>query len=412
MKKQNALKIGLVDPIRTGRHFLAELDLRKLEYLVIESGIMAGVPEVAGNSGRFIQAAPSIELMAEKLSRLGVTHLIGCFDQTTTYADQLCAQMGLPFNGLRLSEARRNKALMIETLRKADIRVPRQFETAQVKHLLAWVDANKYPVVLKPVDSGGTDNVYLCDSVADVDENFHKILHAKNLAGEINTSVLAQEYVDGVEYIVDCVSSAGVHSSIAFFEYQKGTRNGRAFIYEKVTFLKSDHPVSTRLREFAYRVLDKLDVRDGASHMEVKINSRDEIVFIEVGVRISGGDSNRLVQSARADGKSQIQYVLDAIQGLPLPSDNYETAHDVVRVCVISEAEGRLKSFRNLESIQSLRSFAFLDLRVKPGQRVSKTISPDTLAGYVELVHTDPSILAEDQKRLDEILSQGVLVFE
>jgi L-amino acid ligase len=373
---------------------------------------MDGVREVAGNSDRCIRATSSVEVMAEKLRKLRVTHLIGCVEHSMLYAEQLCAQMGLPSNGLRLSEARRNKALMIETLRKAAIRVPIQFETDQLPDLLAWAQVNQYPVVLKPVSSGGTDNVYLCHSNTDIADNFHKVLGAKNFTGAINTSVLAQECVDGIEYIIDCVSLEGVHSSVAFFEYQKGTHNGRAFIYEKVRFLRSDNPVCQKLRGFAYRVLDELEVRDGPSHMEVKINSRGEVVFIEVGARLSGGESYRLVQEARADGKSQVQYVLDAIQGLPLPSADYETAKGVVRVCIISEVEGRLKSFRSLESIRALRSFSRLELSVEIGQMVSKTTDLNSLAGYIELVEADPSILAEDEKRLDEILSQGVLLLE
>jgi biotin carboxylase len=224
--------------------------------------------------------------------------------------------------------------------------------------------------------------------------------------------VLAQEYIDGVEYIIDSVSSGGAHSAVGLFEYQKGTRNGRAFIYEKITFLNSNQPVSQRLREFAYRVLDELEIRNGASHMEVKINSRDEIVFIEVGARTSGTSVPRLTQLARADGKGPIEYVLDTIQGLPLPGDNYETGRGAVCVCIVSECEGHLKSFRNLEVIEALRSFAFMELSVKPGQKVSRTIDLASLAGYVALVHADPDILADDQRRLDELLSQGVLDLE
>ena len=42
-----------------------------------------------------------------------------------------------------------------------------------------------------------------------------------------------------------------------------------------------------------------------------------------VGARVSGGDSYRMVQHARKDGKSQVDYVLETIQGLPLPDDHY-----------------------------------------------------------------------------------------
>lgn len=412
MNTQTPLKLGLVDPIRTAKSFIPELERRKIDYLIIESGLMGGVPEVAGDGGRFVRATSSVELMAEVLRKHRVTNVIGCVEHSMIYAEQLCAQMGLPFNGLRLSEARRNKRLMIETLQQANVRVPRQFETDRLEELLAWVRGNGYPVVLKPVSSGGTDNVYLCRSEAEVVENFHKVFRAKNFIGSINTSVLAQEHVDGIEYVIDCVSLDGVHCSIDFMQYQKGSHNGRAFIYEKIYVLKAEDPVCRKLRAFAYRVLDALEVRNGASHMEVKINSAGEVVFIEVGARLSGGDSYRMVQGARADGKSQVQYVLDTIQGLPLPNADYESAKSAVRVCIIAEAEGRLKSFKNLDSIRALRSFFHLELPEEIGQMIVKTFDLGSLVGYVELVHADPAVLADDERRVDEILSQGIMLLE
>ena len=398
MNSRSAAKIGLVDPIRTSKAFIPELERRKVDYVVIESGLMGGAP------------VEPIEVVAERLRKARVTSIIGCVDPSITYADRLSALLGLPFNGLRLSEARRNKVLMNEAGRKANLRAPLQVEATDVKSLLAWVASTGYPVVVKPTSSGGTDNVYRCDSDAEVEAAFHKILDKKNLMGSINTSVMAQELVDGIEYVIDCVSFEGVHASIDFFEYQKGTHNGRAFIYEKERFLRSDDPISLRLRSFGCAALEALEFRTGASHMEVKIDSKGDIVFIEVGPRLNGGDIYLQVQQSRADGKSQMEYALDAALGLPAPDSSYRTANESVRVYIVSGVEGTLKEVVHLDEIEALGSYTRRHLNVEAGQPVVKTTDLTNDAGWIDLSNPDPGALRRDEERLDEILAKGVLV--
>lgn len=401
--------IGLVDPVRTARAFLNELECRNIPFVIIESGL---VGELRNLRGFVIHATPTIETMAEQLRKLKITHLIGCVDPSITYADRLCAQLGLPFNGLRLSEARRNKVLMNDAVRKAHLRTPAQFETDRFEDLSSWLDHVTYPIVIKPVSSGGTDQVYLCESVNQASEYFHRIYGTKNLMGTINTSVLAQEYINGLEYAVDCVSFNGVHIPIDIFQYQKGTHNGRAFIYEKERFLRSDNPMSRRLQEFAQGALDALEFRTGASHMEVKHTSCDDLVFIEVGPRLNGDDAHKLVRLTRADGKSQLEYTIDAVLGNPPPDSIYQTAKEGLRVHIISESEGRLKALRNCDKIESLSSFTHMSLHVEIGEHVARTTDLTNGAGWIDLTNADLAMLQNDERRLDGILGDGILVFE
>lgn len=407
MYRSTALKIGLVDPIRTAKAFIPELERRGVDFVIIESGLAPPT-----QSAHEVLRAPSIDTMAEQLRRLKVTHIIGCVDPSITYADSLCAQIGAPFNGLRLSEARRNKARMNEALRRAGLRVPAQFETSSRNELAAWLATVALPVVLKPVASGGTDNVHLCASADDVLRCFDLIMDRKNLMGGHNTSVLAQEYIDGTEYVIDCVSFDGQHIPIELFEYQKGTHNDRAFVYEKERYLRFEHPYSERLRAFALTALDALEFRVGASHMEVKINSKEEIVFIEVGARLHGADVFKMVRDTRADGRSQLDYALDAVLGCPPPAVAYETARDGVRVYIISHEEGRVVGMRNFDQIERLPSYSRTELNVQVGAVVTKTTDLSNDIGFIDLANADPTTLQRDESRLDEILRAGVLVYE
>jgi hypothetical protein len=76
-------------------------------------------------------------------------------------ADALSERMGLPTNGSARSAARRDKYQMIETLRAAGIRCARQLRTADPDEAVAWA-GTAYPVVVKPLSSSSTDNVFIC----------------------------------------------------------------------------------------------------------------------------------------------------------------------------------------------------------------------------------------------------------
>lgn len=398
-------KIGLVDPVRTAKAFIPELRRREIDFVVIESGLMGTL------EGEDVVRAPSIDLVAEALRAGGVTHVVGCVDPSITYADRLSAELGLSFSGLRRSEARRNKAMMAAAVRAAGLRVPKQREIHSEAELRAHLAAFVLPVVVKPVASGGTDNVHLCSTLDEAVAAYGAIFEQRNLMGEINRSVLVQEYIDGIEYVVDSVSFGGVHVPIDFFEYQKGTHNGRAFVYEKERFLRFEDDRSTRLWPFAQRVLDALEFRVGAGHMELKIDSRGEIVFIEIGPRLNGGDIFKIVRDTRADGKSQLDFAIDAAIGAPPPSASYRSAREGVRVYVIAEREGRLVGFDHLEEIEALASYTRTQWFVELGTHISRTTDMSSDVGWIDLTSADPVSLAADERRLDQILRRGVLRF-
>lgn len=47
-----------------------------------------------------------------------------------------------------------------------------------------------------------------------------------NGLGSVNEGALVQEYLDGMEYVVDTVSRAGAHRVCAIWEYDKRSING------------------------------------------------------------------------------------------------------------------------------------------------------------------------------------------
>jgi hypothetical protein len=94
------------------------------------------------------------------------------------------------------------------------------------------------------------------------------------------------------------------------------------------------------------------------------------------------------------------------------PDPKYETVKAGVRVYIVAETEGRLKDLAHIDEIKALDSYTRMSLHVEPGRDVVKTTDLSNDAGWIDLTNVNPKLLREDEKRLDQLLDAGVLIFE
>lgn len=109
-------------------------------------------------------------------------------------------------NGAETKMWRRHKFDMQERLRDVGIRAIRQIYAKSAEEANKWQQAEnhgKWPIIVKPAMSGGTDGVYWCHSPADVEKAFKEECGKMNVNGNLNDCLLAQEFLEGVEYSVD-----------------------------------------------------------------------------------------------------------------------------------------------------------------------------------------------------------------
>jgi biotin carboxylase len=143
-------------------------------------------------------------------------------------ADRLSARMGLRSNGEEGSLARRNKYDMGEKVRAAGVRAVKQRLCRSEAELLAFFieefgvaltgsssgymynsasysSPDGFRCVVKPVQSAGTDHVFLCDSIDEALTAFASIHGHVNGLGLVNDGALVQEFLAGKEYVIDKV---------------------------------------------------------------------------------------------------------------------------------------------------------------------------------------------------------------
>lgn len=132
------------------------------------------------------------EIAERKLNVL--SWIIGC-ESGVSFYDKLCHKLDLPYsNDFTLSQHRRNKFLMQEKIKSDGNRGIKQKLISSKEEALDYINNNlTYPLIIKPVDSAGTEGVTLCKSEEDVVHALHRFLGAHNIFGLVNNTMLVQE---------------------------------------------------------------------------------------------------------------------------------------------------------------------------------------------------------------------------
>jgi hypothetical protein len=220
-------------------------------------------------------------------------------------------------------EERRNKYLMIESIRSAGIPTVQQKlcttreEAVEFATALLGLDANssgpltgnnssssrssnsfeesRNKVVIKPVRGCASDDVYLCHDVDSVISAFDRIYGSVIFGspGRRHEAVLVQEFASGQEYAIDTVSKDGKMKIVAIWKYDKRPANGAPFVYYATRlFDDNDHTntvdneaISSVLYEYLNSCLDALSIKWGITHSEVIVTPSGGPRLVEVNCR-------------------------------------------------------------------------------------------------------------------------------
>lgn len=330
-------------------------------------------------------------------------------------ADSISARMGLRSNGEAKSLARRNKYHMGEAVRNAGVRAVKQFACTsqqEVKAFLRTLTAEPLKCVVKPVQSAGTDDVFLCSSEDEAVTAFDRIYGKRNGLGLINESVLVQEFLAGKEYVIDKVSKDGTHKLVAIWEYDKRSVNNANFVYFGMRLCSPDTEKSQQMVKYADKVLAALDINQGPSHMEIMFCS-DGPCLVEVGSRCQGGEGTWLPVAEECIGYTQVNVTLscytDSLLFDRIEKDRYPVKAFGRELDMVNRQGGIVRSLPGEAVIRSLPSFRSLSWEIKPGDYAPVTIDCFTRPGCVQLVHESEAQADEDFERVHNLEFMGLI---
>jgi biotin carboxylase len=185
-----------------------------------------------------------------------------------------------------------------------------QILAADESTLVNWATHHgKWPVVIKPTLSAGSDSVAICQTAQDVRQAFQSTIGKANKLGGINDAVLGQEFLKGQQYLVNTVSVDGRHYVGEIWSFDS-TFEGAHQVYDRQLLLPPNGQLQDQIVSYVYQVLDALEIRRGAAHTEVML-TRDGPRLIESAARMTGKIGQKALLAAI--GHHHIRYVPTAI---------------------------------------------------------------------------------------------------
>jgi len=285
--------------------------------------------------------------------------------------------------------------------KEAGLRAVREASGTKWAEVAGFLEIESLPVVVKPVESAGSDGVMLCRTKQEAEAHFHLLMNAQRKVGSQGAAVLVQEFLKGKEYVVDHVSRDGVHKTVGLWVYDKRPCNGAQFVYYGKLPVPSTSEVAQKIIPYVRSVLDALQIKHGPTHGEVMMTN-DGPCLVEMNCRTHGGDGV-WIPLARAlhGGYSQVDVALDAsldLEAFAKVPDVPPFPFKASGVCLdlINMREGLVTGTPGFDRIRSLPSFVSLESGIQVGMHVERTIDMFTSPGGVVLTNKDEKALERD----------------
>jgi len=407
----NAPVAVIVDPYSTGCLVAKEIAKRGCVLMALwtkgfSDDMKAHVPMSAGTMNYFceVDEHDSLEATAQAVrAACDGRELTACLaggEAGVDLADALSEYLQLRTNGTQIPN-RRDKKIQQELIRKTGLRSVRQSCGTKLEEVDQFLKTESFPLVLKPVESAGSDGVKLCSTYDEAKDHFELLMNSQMVNGGECPAVLCQEFLRGKEYVVDHVSRDGVHKTMMVWVYDKRPANGSAFVYFGCVPVDSNSPEAKILIPYVRGVLDAMGFENGPSHGEVMMTEEGPCL-IEMNCRAHGGDGNwRPLCRALTGGYSQVEASADAyldefqFNRLPDKPPSPFRAHGL-EVILVSFSQGTVQACPGYDVMKNLPSFLCLETGVKAGSKVDFTVDLFTGIGSVILLNNDKAALTRD----------------
>mmetsp|Transcript_65709 Transcript_65709/g.137352 ORF Transcript_65709/g.137352 Transcript_65709/m.137352 type:complete len:571 (+) Transcript_65709:208-1920(+) len=409
--------VVVVDPYSSGRFLVDELRKRGWPLLAVRSSLaideaLLSTWNPASFEASFVHVQGHLEDTLAKLKHLHrpIRAVLAGSEPGVELTDELASALGLRGNdpSRPRPNCRWDKYEMHEQLAASGIRALKQRRCESPQEAASFAaELKSWPIVVKPKTShGGGGGVHLCGDETALREAVAFVRSSKDFSGASHDVALVQEYLEGREFVVDCVSLDGEHCVTATWAYRK-TPTDCGFVYDHTrTMPYSDEPASVqqRLYRYVFKCLTALGVQNGPSHTEVIIPEGDQEspCLVRLGTRLHSAMGPALwslctnkteaqpflvVETyTEADGGIMKRHLSEIKAGSKSPYTLKKWALQVDLQCPVGGILTMSIEYVSGEWLRALPTFASMRTFVEEGDRVTPTKSLSTSPGFVVLV--------------------------
>lgn len=249
----------------------------------------------------FFDPKRAAEQVVEYAKQFPVDAVIPVDEDTAVSGGFIASALGLNHNSPAAVQTAKNKHLMREALKRADVRVPRFWHFTLDDTAEEIARRVLYPCVLKPVFLSTSRGVMRADNEAELVgairrlDNLLKLPHIARKGGGAKRDILIEAFVPGFEVAVEALLDDGRLRVLAIFD-KPDPLDGPFFeetIY--VTPSRLNEEMQQEIEATTQAATRAMRLTRGAIHAELRVNEAGAWV-IEVAARAIGGLCSRALR--------------------------------------------------------------------------------------------------------------------
>lgn len=220
-------------------------------------------------------------------------------DWTLEVANQLNRDYSLPYLEPKVIKACRNKHIMKSLFEKANIPTAKSIQFNDATELKECIKEFTFPVIIKPMDFGGSGGVYLANNEKECMDAYRKSKQIMETYADtfhvFKNKFLIETFIDSDDEV-----SVKVLCGHHFYEVITVTEkylSPRPWFTEMGHLVPSHRYKNEDIKNLAIRTCQTLGITRGVAHVEIKIKG-DQLYVIEAAARPGGDAIMDLVENA------------------------------------------------------------------------------------------------------------------
>jgi biotin carboxylase len=264
-----------------------------------------------GEVVNFVDIPKAIEF-AERIKPDGVLTITS--DRAVVAVAAVAEALGLAGIGVDVATGLTHKIEMRRRLEAAGVPQPRFGSARTLEETRAAAERVGFPLVMKPVDSGGQRGVFRIESIDDIDARFDESL-VLSRTGE----VILEQFVDGIEMNAMAVVRDGQVTQLTLSDRHRPPGAGFAVGWIHAYPAALNGSGTAFAESLVEQAVHALGLRNGIVFPQLIARTDGSIEVIEVAARIPGGQMADLVK--HAVGVDLVEVALRFALGEPIPDE-------------------------------------------------------------------------------------------
>ena len=392
------MKTGLF--LGAGRHQRAAI--RRAKELGYRVAAIDGNPDALGleeadiaDVVNFVEIPKAIEF-AERIRPDGVLTITS--DRAVVSVAAVAEALDLPGIGVDVAVGLTHKVEMRRRLDRAGVPQPRYGSARTAEEAVAAAEHVRYPLVIKPADSGGQRGVFRVESDQELVERFPESLELSR-----GREVIVEQFVEGTEMNAMALVRDGDVIPLTLSDRHRPPGAGFAvgWIHAYPAALNGNG--TAQAEAMVAKTLLELGLRNGIGFPQLIAHPDGPILMIEVAARIPGGQMADLVR--HAVGVDLVEVALRIAVGEPVPDELCRPRFEQPVAIRFFTAQpgplpvGRVRSVASLERVLAAPGVVQADSYIVPGETIRPVQRDGDRRGYVvALGATGPEALERSEQ--------------